>query len=103
MGARISIAFKKGDEKSVTLFSHWGGEGFMQEALDYVELLKVERKGEVSLPLDRLEPGTVMVDFIRHITQGMKRVDSDLYLAKDKNGGDNSDYGHHIIKLDTKE
>ena len=41
-----------------------------------------------------------MVDFIRHITKGMKKVDSDLYLGKDYNDGDNSDNGH--FSIDTK-
>jgi len=98
MGARISVAFKKGEEKSVTLFSHWGGEEFASEADRYVTELKSERKGVLN-PLDRLEPNTVMVDFIRHITKGQDRVESNLYLGKDENDGDNSDYGHVEIAL----
>lgn len=103
MGNRISIQFKNGEDESPVLFSHWGGEEFKQEAEDYV----TELKGEIGMkstnglsPLDRLEPGTVMVDFIRQTTKDMKRVESDLYLGKDENDGDNSDNGHHIIELD---
>jgi hypothetical protein len=40
-----------------------------------------------------------MVDFIREITDGMERVESDLYLGATDNDGDNSDNGHYVIKL----
>lgn len=104
MGNRISIQFKNGNKESPVLFSHWGGKEFKQEAEDYV----TELKGEIGMknpmvgtePLDRLEPGTVMVDFIRQTTKNMDRVRSDLYLGKDENDGDNSDNGHHVIELD---
>jgi hypothetical protein len=101
MGARISIQFSKGKEKSPVLFRHWGGEEFGIEAKTYVKKLKKEIKNNNGCtPLDRLEPNTVMVDFIREVTKDMDRVDSDLYLGLDENDGDNSDYGHHIISLD---
>ena len=103
MGARISIQFEKKDEKSVVLFSHWGGEEFKKGAEDFVEELKQEiatTKNAVSYPLTRLEPQTVMVEFVRYITRGMERVESDLYLGVDSDDGDNSDYGHHVISLD---
>lgn len=101
MGARISVSFKKDDEESVALFSHWGGERFKQKAEKYVEYLKANNPdGDQLEPLDRLEPNTVMVDFIRYLTIRMKQVKSDLYLGKDHTDGDNSDYGHHTIDLD---
>lgn len=106
MGARISIQFENkggvlgGDSKSVVLFSHWGGEEFLAQAKKYIRELKAETpKDAISRPLDRLEPETVMVDFIRYITKDLERVESDLYLGATENDGDNSDYGHHIIKL----
>lgn len=99
MGARISIQFKNGEDKSPVLFSHWGGEEFAYEAKKYVKNLKKEVADRVTNPLDRLETGTVMVDFIRHITKGQTRVESDLYLESDEWKGDNSDYGHHVINL----
>ena len=98
MGNRVSISFRKNDEESVALFCHWGGMEFVEEAREYVLALKAERKGSTQ-PLDRLEPGTVMVDFIREITKGKDRVTSNLYLGKDERGGDNSDNGHHFIAL----
>ena len=100
MGDRASVSFKKGNEESVALFSHWGGMPFVQTAITYATRLKDNKVGEVK-PLDRLEPATVMVDFIRHLTRDMARVDSDLYLGKDANDGDNSDNGHHVIDFDT--
>jgi hypothetical protein len=108
MGARTSIQFKnknpfnKKDDKSVVLFSHWGGEEFEKAAKLYVKELKIDITKDTFLqsgPLGRLEPQTVMVDFIRDFTKNLKRVDGDLYLGIDKNDGDNSDYGHHIINL----
>ena len=44
MGDRVSIAFKNGQETSVTLFHHWGGMEFVEKARDYVEDLKKEVK-----------------------------------------------------------
>jgi len=100
MGARVSIQFKNGDNLSPILFSHWGGDSFVEEANKYVEELKEEVGDKKCYPLERLEAGTVLVDFIRHITKNLKRVDSDLYLEISENNGDNRDYGHHIIELD---
>jgi len=99
IGDRISIQFKNEKEKSVVFFSHWRGVEFLREVEKYVEVLKKEVNGRVISPLDRLEPDTVMVDFIRYITENMSRVTSDLYLGKDEFDGDNSDNGHFIIYL----
>ena len=98
MGDRVSVQFKDKEGASPVLFSHWGGTGFVRKAKEYVKKLKAERKGSFG-PLDRLESGTVMVDFIRHITKGMDRVEGDLYLGATEDDGDNSDNGHHVILL----
>jgi hypothetical protein len=106
MGDRVSISFKKSDEESVTLFAHWGGREFAEEALTYARELKREREGSVLLPIDRLEPNTVMVDFIRELTSHMRkdqRVDGNFYLGIDEYSGDNSDNGHFTINLDALE
>ena len=99
MGDRVSIQFKNGKETSIVLFSHWGGMDFVKNAKQYVKELKAEVGTKEVNPLDRLEPDVVMVDFIRHITKNLNRVESDLYVAKTENEGDNSDNGHHIILL----
>lgn len=99
MGARISIQFANGNETSPVLFSHWGGEEFIDEANTYLQELKAEVTNKVTEPLDRLSPQTVMVDFIRYLTKDMERSSSNLYLGVDENDGDNSDYGHHVIDL----
>ena len=104
MGDRISVAFADNHDESVALFSHWGGKRFLAWALDYVHELKVELKAQKKAsvaPLDRLEPATMMVDFIRWLTTDKKRVESDLYLGKDYNDGDNSDNGHWVIDVNT--
>jgi len=99
MGDRVSIQFVSGDDKSVVLFSHWGGMEFVEKASEYLQELIEELDGKSGEPLGRLEPSTVMVDFVRHITKGMKRVTHDLYLGVSEGDGDNSDNGHHIIDL----
>lgn len=102
MGDRVSIQFKKGEDKSVVLFSHWGGMEFVETAKEYVSMLKAECKASETpddLPLGSLDPETVIVDFIRYITKDMERVESTLYLGATSDDGDNSDNGHHIIEL----
>ena len=103
MGNRVSISFINKTEESVTLFSHWGGKEFVDTAVDYVEDLrrKVLNPDSLSDPISRLEPATVMVDFIRAITVNVSLVRSDLYLGKDCKCGDNSDNGHFKIDLKT--
>ena len=108
MGDRVSIAFKDGAEESVVLFNHWGGREFMKEARQYIRDLRQEiaadkKKGGhmESGPLGRLEPNTVMVDFVRHITKDKNRVESSLYFGATENDGDNSDNGHFKINVHT--
>ena len=80
--------------------------------LDDVELYLNELREEISnldhpsgQPLDRLEPGTVMVDFIRWMAgrelagASWQRITSNFYLGKDSEDGDNSDNGHVEIDL----
>ena len=100
MGNRVSISFRGPDgDKSVVLFSHWGGMTFVRKARIYARLLEIERGFSQTMPLDRLEPNTVMVDFIRALTKTQARIESDLYLGATETDGDNSDYGHHVIFL----
>lgn len=100
MGDRVSIQFVNEGEKSVVLFSHWGGMLFVREAVKYAKELAREVKGNKGFaPLDRLEPRTVMVDFVRHITKEVERVTEDYYFGINENDGDNSDNGHYIIDL----
>jgi hypothetical protein len=102
MGDRISVSFKNGKDESVALFSHWGGISFYNAGRDYVRKLKQtlkKRSKNYGDPIGRLEPDTVMVDFIREVTKNMALVEHDLYLGKDSNAGDNSDNGHHVIDL----
>ena len=115
MGDRISISFVNGADQdnnwlhySPAFFSHWGGTSL----LDDVELYLNELREEISnldhpngQPLDRLEPGTVMVDFIRWMAgrelagASRQRITSNFYLGKDSEDGDNSDNGHVEIDL----
>jgi len=108
MGDRVSISFKNGDRESVALYSHWDGMGFVEAARDYVKQLKATlqvRDKSMQMPIDRCEPNTVMVDFIRHFTEeeGLDLVASNYYLGRDGTDGDNSDNGHHVIHLVPKE
>ena len=108
MGDRVSIRFVHsgnpmggGNTPSVTLFNHWGGITFVEEATAYVSKLKADNPTNSQMsPLDRRQPDTVMVDFIRHITNNEgKPLDRSLYLGATPNDGDNSDNGHHDIEL----
>ena len=104
MGDRVSISFKRGDSESIALFDHWGGIMLVEEARRYAFVLRAEVAGKQVNPLDRLEPGTVMVDFIRHLVRNDgPRLQRSLYVGKmsDPMWGDNSDNGHHIISLDS--
>jgi len=102
MGDRVSISFKNKDEESVALFSHWGGMSFVEIAQQYAADLKKSKEGKTLMPLDRLEPQTVMVDFIRYLFKEIvstDEVESNYYLGKDKDSGDNGDNGHFTIEL----
>ena len=103
MGNRVSIAFKNRGETSVVLFNHWGGTDFVSFALRYLEDLRgeIETTRSSHQPLGRLEPATVMVDFVRFATSGDERVMSDLYLARTPFEGDNTDNGHFEIDVAT--
>ena len=106
MGDRISISFKDEMRETPALFSHWRGMDLLQQVEDYLKELDAEQtdkgKGQFS-PLDRMEAGTVFIDFVRWLTKGQDRVTSDLYIGKDRNDGDNSDNGHFVIDLRLKD
>jgi len=104
MGNRVSISFKdeKTKKESITLFSHWDGMELVKEATIYIENLKTEidkKENKRNYPLNRLEPDTIIIDFIRELTKDLERIESNYYLGRNENEGDNSDNGHHIIKL----
>lgn len=108
MGDRISISFKNGSEESVAFFSHWDGMHPYKSAQAYVKLLKKMSAdtGGTRYPLDRLEPQTVMVDFIKWYLQneiGNEHVTSNYYLGVNGDDGDNSDNGHYTIDLAEKD
>ena len=103
MGDRASISFKNGTEKSVVFFSHWDGKELFRKAKEYVTVLKQDIKyKDVSdiYPLGRLEPDTVMVDFIiNYVGRNQGRIQSNYYVVASEEQGDNSDNGHLEIEL----
>ena len=107
MGDRISIAFSDRNPcespdpvESVALFSDWDGLGLLRNAIGYIIELNVHiEENNDRHPLDRLEPGTVMTDFIVKELGKLQRITSNYYLGKDKTDGDNSNNGHFIIDL----
>ena len=104
MGNRISISFTNElyNKKSVVLFSHSDGEEFLDTVHDYLAILGIlinKDSNIKAMPLGRLEPQTVMVDFIKWLTEEYDHVERNYYLGKDENDGDNSDNGHHEIEL----
>jgi hypothetical protein len=107
MGDRISISFRNGKEESVALFSHSDGKTFLEIVdsflLTLTEVLHIGKHRDF-YPLSRLEPQTVMFNFIVYLQEqngcnGCKFSYSNYYLGKDKTDGDNSDNGHYIIDL----
>lgn len=102
MGARVSISFKNGKEKSVVLFNHWGGKSFPKLANEFIEYQKsvaktsVKKHPNVSDPTTRMEPNTLMVQFIAWL-QEKGEINDSIYLGKTENDGDNSDEGHFTI------
>jgi hypothetical protein len=101
MGDRISIRFVDGADysrKSATLFSHWDGTTLLNRVERYLDELYDEREGD-HYPIDRKEPDTVLVDFIRDLTTGEGRIKSNYYLVPTPKDGDNSDNGHYDILL----
>ena len=128
MGDRVSISFVKqrseadqkflgsrAQDESVVFFHHRGGEDLPRIAVRYLVELKKEGYGNEEYvkeykfrgALGRLEPSTVMVDFIRWFIkhhhgrqESTGRVTGDIYLGTDWKDGDNSDNGHWIIDVD---
>ncbi len=115
MGDRVSVSFinrtpdrlgaKSEPIESIAIFDHWGGKSFPALAQQYADELMAEQKdGGMSYPIDRREPDTVILDFIRwlfandHIKTA-ERVKSRFYLGKDESDGDNSDNGHFAIDI----
>jgi hypothetical protein len=102
MSESISIQFKKGNELSVALFSQDDGPELIETARKYAIVLKAAFRNSSCWPLERLEPSTVMVDFIRHLAkqQRLEMVTSNYYLEKDETCGDMTAHGNHIIDFD---
>ena len=112
MGDRISIQFVKDADQSPVFFSHWQGTSLLNDVESYLDELWAEidaMEHPNGQPLDRLEPRTVMVDFIRWIAErelagvDRKRITSNFYLGKDSEDGDNSDNGHVEIDLNDRD
>ena len=92
MGDRVSIQFKdKYDSLSPVLFAHWGGMDFVAKAHEFVKKIRANPRPMIQGPLERMESGTMLVEFIRWCPE------ESLYLEVSENHGDNSDNGHHIV------
>lgn len=129
MGERISIQFVKSQliegvdiipqnpdpewrykpRMSVVFFDHWGGpDNLLEDAFRFIQELNAEAETEEhygTWPLDRREPEVLLVEFIRWraILHGYidQRLRSSWYLGATPNDGDNSDWGHHQIDVET--
>lgn len=106
MGNSISIAFRREESVSVALFSHWGGMELINHAKIYLKTLNSEIGAggiERYCPLGRLEPESLIVDFIRYMSKGQERIADTYYLGKDGEDGDNSDNGHWEMDVKTSK
>lgn len=102
MGDRISFQFVNGNDKSVVFFSHWAGEGIFDMLKDFnKDLHKHIKSGSgMSYPLTRMEPETVMLNFIAWLGRHEGDfTDGDFYLGVNPDDGDNSDNGHWFAML----
>jgi hypothetical protein len=104
MGDRISIAFKNKGRTSVVLFSQHMGKTIQIKVNEYIHQLKQQLLTRLDnkrccFPIDRLEPEIVMLDFIRWLTKNEQIIETDLFLGKHRNDGDNSNNGHWIYDL----
>ena len=113
MGDRVSVSFVNGPDESVVLFQHWGGMELPRLAQAYADDLCEQLQATAARtfpPIARLEPRTVMVDFVRWLAlrgdlatsfgEELKgRTTSDFYFGRTEDEGDNSDNGHHRIDL----
>jgi len=109
MGNSISISFRKRNgsggrmEKGVVLYSHWQGRRLLLITCSYLEHLRATnwaRRSCGTMPLDRLEPRAVMVDFIRWMTCAMPHVAQDLYLDSVRGDSRALHHGHFTFDLD---
>lgn len=107
MGDRVSVSFsnRMGEDQSITIFNHWGGEEFKDIVLEFLRELKKRKKQDRVAsysPLGRCDACTLMFTFIGwlHSTHCGLWHDGDYYLGKNKQDGDNSDNGHYEFLLD---
>lgn len=121
MGDRVSISFIQTHKfpngrdvirESVSLFHHWGGANFPNYALQWLKNTKAEfKKDNLSTPISRLEPETLIIQFLVDLSRNERfrdsthkdRLSHSIYLGKDSNDGDNSDNGHFVIDIDKME
>jgi len=107
MGDRISFSFKDRRNESVAFFAHWSGMSMLESVEEYYkQLMEWIPEDNSTYPLYRLEPETVMTDFILWFFAGRwddepyERVYTGYYLGKDHTDGDNSDNGHFVFDLE---
>ena len=101
MGNRISIRFVNKGEKSVYLFSHWDGQYLIEQVGDFLREIKKTTDTEAGItPLDRLEPNTLMVNFIYWLLDKNGGIQTgNYYLATNESEGDNGDNGHYDLDV----
>jgi hypothetical protein len=113
MGDRISIQFACDFKhtngsierlESPILFSHYDGKYFAISAQKFIKEIASKKESQCSYPLDRCEPGTVMVAFIQwYLSSEDEVITNNYYLEKSTDDGDNDDNGHYVINSITGE
>ena len=98
MADSIAISFVDDHNESLAVYFSWGGRWRLVLAHAYLRELREDRSVKDG-PLARLDPGAVLVDFLREVTHDLERVDGGIYLATVDNPY-GPDHGHH--KLHTK-
>jgi hypothetical protein len=104
MGERASFQFEKDGDKSVIFYDHWGNMDLIENVRAFVnELNRISPYHEDnSGPLDRREPGIMMVNFVvSYVGQGLHKSSYDLLDSNTKMEG--NDHGHHVVDTITGE
>lgn len=105
MGDRISISFKNGNRESVWIYSHWGGQGFLDVAKEFmdglIEKQDQEENPHIITPLDRCEVEYIVPAFVMFIA-AKHPEERDIHIC-DAGDGDDSDNGHFTCNVRTGE
>jgi hypothetical protein len=108
MGDRISISFTtdpasgpfNGVEKSVILYFHWGGRGFLNVVKAYLkEIGPIPERGGSSDPFSRRDPWSMVVHFIEWLIRNGHPAPDCIFDSPDEDDDGPGDAGLWIVNF----